>query len=286
MIGVERLTVRYGRRVAADGVDLRAHERRMLGLIGPNGSGKSTTLRAILGAARRQEGRILVDGRELAACSAAERARLIAVVAQEEVPDAHVTAWDSVLLGRSVHRTGWRAYDAADEERAADAMRRAGVLHLAPRHVHLLSGGERQRVLIARALAQGASHLLLDEPTNHLDVRYQHEVLALVRALHQTSIVVLHDLNLAARYCDDVVLLEEGRVVASGTPAEVLRPEILEPVYRIRTQRIDAAGVPQLLFGPPEPQNSGTSFSTGTRWARTSSSAARSLPDRSSMTRE
>lgn len=108
-------------------------------------------------------------------------------------------------------------------------------------------------MLIGRALAQQADHLLLDEPTNHLDIRYQHEVLQLVRALEVTTIVVLHDLNLAARYCDQVVLLERGRVKAAGTPDEVLRPEILEPVYHIGVQRVLSDGELQLLFRPLAP---------------------------------
>lgn len=114
-----------------------------------------------------------------------------------------------------------------------------------------LSGGEKQRALIARALAQEASHLLLDEPTNHLDVRYQHETLHLVRELGTTTIVVLHDLNLAARYCDRLVLLYQGKVVAVGTPDVVLTPEILEPVYGITVERVEHRSVPQLVFTLP-----------------------------------
>ncbi|MGO2111514.1 MAG: ABC transporter ATP-binding protein, partial [Pseudoclavibacter sp.] len=151
---------------------------------------------------------------------------------------------------RSPRLSGWSDYREADEIAAADAMARAGVTDLAHRTIDDLSGGERQRVLIARALAQEASHLLLDEPTNHLDVRYQHEILSLVRELPLTTIVVLHDLNLAARYCDVLVLLERGRVVASGAPDEVLTPETLQPVYGIDVRRLDLDGVPQLVFAP------------------------------------
>jgi iron complex transport system ATP-binding protein len=111
-----------------------------------------------------------------------------------------------------------------------------------------LSGGEKQRTLIARAIAQQADHLLLDEPTNHLDIHYQHEVLRLVRAMSVTTVVVLHDLNLAARYCDTLVLLDQGRVVASGAIDQVLRPEVLEPVYRVGVRVVDDDGCPQLIF--------------------------------------
>ena len=135
-------------------------------------------------------------------------------------------------------------------------MRQTGIAELADRPLSALSGGERQRALIARALAQAATHLLLDEPTNHLDVRYQHEILSLVAGLGLCTITVLHDLNLAARYCDRLALLYRGRVAAVGTPDEVLRPEVIEPVYRIATRRIDIDGIPQLLFHPSP--NTGT----------------------------
>ncbi|MDA3145778.1 ABC transporter ATP-binding protein [Leucobacter sp. UCMA 4100] len=138
-----------------------------------------------------------------------------------------------------------------DRRVAAEAIEKVGIGHLSQRVFAGLSGGEKQRALIARALAQEASHLLLDEPTNHLDVRYQHETLHLVRELGTTTIVVLHDLNLAARYCDRLVLLYQGKVVAVGTPDVVLTPEILEPVYGITVERVEHRSVPQLVFTLP-----------------------------------
>src|SRR5690606_29724251 len=129
------------------------------------------------------------------------------------------------------------------------SLRRVGMAALASRPFSELSGGERQRVLIAKALAQQASHLLLDEPTNHLDIRAQHDLLSLVRELAVTSVVVLHDLDLAARYCDDVVLLDRGSVAASGPVDAVMRPEVLEPVFRVPIERLDRAGRIHLLIG-------------------------------------
>lgn len=250
MILVDDLTIRYGRVAAADGVSLVAPHETVVGLVGPNGSGKTTVLRAILGALDRAGGRVTIDGDDTAALSMRETARRLAVVAQEESSGLPLTTRDSVLLGRSVHLTGWQRYRSADERAAEEAMIATGVRHLRDRSVDELSGGERQRVLIARALAQASTHLLLDEPTNHLDVRYQHELLALVAGLPLCTVVVLHDLNLAARYCDRIVLLAEGRVVASGEPGDVLVPEHIEPVYGIDVTRMDLAGVPQLLFTP------------------------------------
>ncbi len=250
MIQADRVTVRYGATVAVDAAGLVAPTSGTVGLIGPNGSGKSTLLRAILGAVRRDGGRVVVDEHPVETLTPRQRAERIAVVAQEEPSGLPLTAWDSVLLGRSPRLSGWSRYRPEDERAAAEAMARAGVSALAARPVDELSGGERQRVIIARALAQQAGHLLLDEPTNHLDVRYQHEILSLVHALPLTTVVVLHDLNLAARYCDQVVLLREGTVAAYGEPGEVLVPEILEPVYGIEIRRIDLDGVPQLFFTP------------------------------------
>jgi iron complex transport system ATP-binding protein len=129
----------------------------------------------------------------------------------------------------------------------SDALAAVGLEELATRDVAVLSGGERQRALIARALAQQTGHVLLDEPTNHLDIRFQHEVLRLVRELPGAA-VVLHDLNLAARYCDRIMVLDHGRTVASGTPSEVLTPEILEPVYGVRVKRVEIDGELHLLL--------------------------------------
>lgn len=155
-----------------------------------------------------------------------------------------------VLLGRLPHLRSFARTGHDDHVAAADALQRVGAEHLARRPFSGLSGGERQRVLIARAVAQQGTHLLLDEPTNHLDIRYQHEVLDLMRRLGVTTVVVLHDLNLAARYCDRLVLLDHGRVAGTGTPQEVLEPELIRHVYGIDAQRVDVHGTPNLLFSP------------------------------------
>lgn len=250
MITVERLTVRYGRTVAVDAIDAVIPSGSTVGLIGPNGSGKSSLLRSLFGAVEPASGSVLVDGERVRRMTPAQRARRFAVVAQEEPSGFPLRAWDSVLLGRSARLSAWSSYGIDDERAATDAMERAGVIHLAHRHIDDLSGGERQRVLIARALAQGASHLLLDEPTNHLDVRFQHEILSLVQSLPTTSVVVLHDLNLAARYCDELILLNAGAIVASGSSHDVLAANVLEPVYGISVTRVSVGGAPQLLFAP------------------------------------
>ncbi|MFY1698756.1 MULTISPECIES: ABC transporter ATP-binding protein [unclassified Solwaraspora] len=266
MITATGVSWRYGAHPVIDGVSVTAGPGRVLGLIGPNGSGKTTLLRLLYGALRSggglrtvgggrgasgDSGQVLVDGDELSALPAREVARRLAVVVQEAGgSEIALTVAELVLLGRGPHLSTFQRTSRADHEIAAACLARVGAAHLAARAVAGLSGGERQRVLIARALAQQATHLLLDEPTNHLDIRYQHEILQLVRNLGTCSIVVLHDLNLAARYCDDLVLLGQGGVAAAGTTDEVLDPAVLEPVYGIGIQRLDIDGAIHLLFQP------------------------------------
>ncbi|MBC9733421.1 ABC transporter ATP-binding protein [Nocardioides marmotae] len=254
MISAHDIAFAYGRRTVLDGVDLDAPHGQVLGLVGPNGSGKTTLLRTLYASLKPRSGAVLIDGDQLGDLPAREVARRVAVVVQETPGDLPLLVSDMVLLGRTPHRSGFGRNGAEDERIAADALAQVGALHLADQPFDGLSGGERQRVLIARALAQESTHLLLDEPTNHLDVRYQHEVLDLARRLavenHQTVVVILHDLNLAASYCDRVALLHRGRVVAAGTPAHVLTPEHLEPVYEVAVRRLELDDGFQLAFRP------------------------------------
>ncbi|MFC6013040.1 ABC transporter ATP-binding protein [Nocardia lasii] len=251
MITVEQIRFAYDGRITLSDISFRAEPGSTVGLIGPNGSGKSTLLRLMYRALRPAAGSVVVDSIPVQRLRGRELAGRLAVVAQEAPPDTPVTVAETVLLGRSPWVGAFQGYSRADRIAAAAALDRVGARALAERRFATLSGGERQRVLIARALAQQADHLLLDEPTNHLDIRYQHELLTLVRGLRTTTtIVVLHELNLAARYCDHLVLLDQGRVAAAGPVTEVLTPRILEPVYKIQVHRATAFGAIQLLFGP------------------------------------
>ena len=254
MISAHGIGFAYGEREVLDGVDLDAPHGQVLGLVGPNGSGKTTLLRTLYASLKPKTGAVLIDRQEMHGLSAREIARRVAVVVQETTGDLPLLVSDMVLLGRTPHRSGFGRHGADDERIAAQALAQVGALHLADQPFDGLSGGERQRVLIARALAQESSHLLLDEPTNHLDVRYQHEVLDLARRLAveggHTVVVILHDLNLAATYCDRILLLHHGAVVATGTPDQVLTPEHLEPVYEVRVRRIDLDDGFQLAFRP------------------------------------
>lgn len=243
----------YGRMPVLTGVDLQARRGELLGLIGPNGGGKTTLLRTLFGALSPQEGTVMFDGRPLEQLSPRQIARRIAVVVQEPQSELLLSVVDMALLGRTPHLGVFSRRSPRDDALAAAALDKVGALGLAHRDVSELSGGEKQRVLIARALVQEADCLLLDEPTNHLDIGYQHQVLDLVRSLGMTAVVVLHDLNLAARYCDRLVLLDRGRVRATGEARQVLRPELIGSVYGVGAERATAYDeVPQLLFRRPE----------------------------------
>ncbi|QSB14414.1 ABC transporter ATP-binding protein [Natronosporangium hydrolyticum] len=250
MINASDVTFAYDGTPVLAGVGLTAHAGGVVGLIGPNGSGKTTLLRILYAALVPSGGTVLVDDRPVGSLTGRQLPQQIAVVAQEAPSELPVTVADMVLLGRAPHRSALQAYRTEDHRIAAAALHRVGLRELADRAFHTLSGGEKQRTLIARAIAQQAGHLLLDEPTNHLDVRYQHEVLQLVRELRITTVVVLHDLNLAARYCDQLVLLDRGSVVAAGPVAEVLTPAVLEPVYRISVRTVLDDDCVQLVFRP------------------------------------
>jgi iron complex transport system ATP-binding protein len=244
----------YGARQVLTDVGLQARPGEVLGLVGPNGSGKTTLLRILYGALRPRTGTVRLAGEDLRRLSVREVARRVAVVVQEAPDELPLLVADMVRLGRIPHRSGFARHTAYDDQVVVSALTRVGALHLAQQPFHGLSGGERQRVLIARALAQETDHLLLDEPTNHLAVRYQHEVLNLVRGLAvdggRAVVVVLHDLNLAATYCDRLVLLHQGRVAASGPPTEVLTPEHLHPIYQVDVRWIELPDGFQLVFRP------------------------------------
>ncbi|WP_412538013.1 ABC transporter ATP-binding protein [Longispora sp. K20-0274] len=216
------------------GVDLDVPAGRVVGLIGPNGSGKSSLLRCLAGLRRPDAGAVRHDGRDVRGLRPDALARRLAFVEQttDEVSDLRVA--EVVDLGRMPFRDRWRGPDAADRELVAAALDRLGLTALRDRPWRLLSGGERQRTQLARALAQRPECLVLDEPTNHLDIHHQLALLDLVTDTGLTTLVALHDLGLAARYCGHLVLLDAGRVVAAGPPADVLTPDTLADVFGVR----------------------------------------------------
>ena len=219
---------------AIAGVDLELEPGELVGLLGPNGAGKSTLVKVLSGVLGPYAGSIRLEGRELADLGRREVARRLAVVPQEGASDVPFTALETVLLGRHPHLSGLAFESEHDLELAQSALERVGAGALAERPLAELSAGERQRVVVARALAQATPVILLDEPTSFLDLRYQVELFDLLRELVREGralLAVLHDLNLAAEYCDRVALLAGGRIAAVGPTAEVLTYPHLTRVY-------------------------------------------------------
>ncbi|XSS62482.1 heme ABC transporter ATP-binding protein [Pseudomonas sp. B11] len=235
MLQAEDLHIRRGAKQVLAGIDLQLKPGEVLGVLGPNGAGKSSLLGALSGELSAHQGRVLLDQRELAQWEGMQRAQRLAVLPQASSLDFAFRVEEVVGLGRLPHQTG-RIRDA---QIVSAALAAADVGHLRDRSYLALSGGERQRVHLARVLAQlwpgqEGQSLLLDEPTSALDPLHQHVTLQAIRAFAEQGVavlVILHDLNLAARYCDRVLLLEGGRAHSLGTPACVLRAEPLKAVF-------------------------------------------------------
>ncbi len=240
---------RRGRTVLRD-LDIQINAGDFIGLIGPNGAGKSTLLHLLTGWNPPTRGRVELHGRAIDSYTRLDLARQIAVVPQREDHCFSFTVEEVVLLGRYAHHPQSLSFeDDADRAIAREAIASVDLVGFESRPAEELSAGERQRMLIARALAQQAPIMLLDEPTASLDLFHQREILSLLSRLNRerglTIIMVSHDLNLAAMFCRELILLADGRVVARGTPPQVLTPETLAPVYRVPlTVRPGEDGIP------------------------------------------
>jgi len=234
----ENLTLAYDRRIVTEGLSLTLPAGRVTAILGPNGCGKSTLLKALARLIRPQAGRVTLDGEDIHALPTRAVARRLGLLPQAPIAPEGITVADLVARGRAPWRGLLAGWSAADEAARAAALAATGLTDLATRPVADLSGGQRQRVWIALALAQQTEHLLLDEPTTWLDLPHQIEVLALLRRLNREQgrsiVTVLHDLSLAARFADHLVLMAAGRVLAEGPPARVLTPEALQAAFGLR----------------------------------------------------
>ncbi|UVD55114.1 ABC transporter ATP-binding protein [Rhizobium sp. Pop5] len=233
-IKIEAVSFAAGDTVIVNGVSLTVERGKVLGLLGPNGSGKSSLLRLICRLRKVRSGIIRLGEDDIASLSRVALARRIAFVEQQSTTDTQLTVRDVVQLGRTPHRGLLMPWGEQDDAAVEEALSRVDMRERAGQLWQTLSGGERQRVHIARSLAQSPSELLLDEPTNHLDIQHQLDILSLIARLGITSVVALHDLNLAAMFCDKLVVLRKGEVVASGTPEDVLTEELIGRVFGVR----------------------------------------------------
>lgn len=215
------------------------HKGEIVGVIGPNGSGKSTLLKCVYRTLYPNSGKIILNGRPLDELSFRESALQMAVVAQHNQYQFDFTVMDIVLMGRMPHKKLLEGDTPKDYKIAEQALDKVGIAHMQQRNFLSLSGGEQQRVILARALTQETPCLVLDEPTNHLDIKYQLEMLEIVRDAKVTVVMAIHDLNLAAQFCHRLVAIHEGEIVGIGTPKELLTPEFIERLYGVNSRIVE-----------------------------------------------
>lgn len=251
------LTLAYDDRTVVHDLELAVPDGRVTVIVGPNACGKSTTLRALGRLLKPKGGSVLLDGEELARIPTRKIAQSIGLLPQSPSAPEAITVADLVSRGRQPHQHWWQQWSEEDERAVTEAMARTDVTDLAERSVDELSGGQRQRVWIAMALAQETDLLLLDEPTTFLDIAHQVEVLDLVRRLNhdqgRTVVIVLHDLNQAARYADHLVAMKTGRIVAEGHPGEIVTAELVREVFGLESVVVPdpVTGSPLVVPGAP-----------------------------------
>jgi iron complex transport system ATP-binding protein len=250
---IEQLTLGYGERDVVHDLDLLITPGEVTAIVGPNACGKSTLLRSMTRLLRPRTGQVLLDGKAVHSMPAKQLARRLGLLPQSPIAPEGITVGDLVGRGRHPHQRTLARWSAADDRAVTAALKATDTLELVDRAVDELSGGQRQRVWIAMALAQESEVLLLDEPTTFLDVSHQVEVLDLLTELNRakgtTIVMVLHDLNLAARYADHLIALREGRLYASGRPADVLEPGLVKDVFGMPSTVIDdpVSGKPLMI---------------------------------------
>lgn len=248
-IDVEQLCVQFGDTKILKGVDLNVGDREFIGIIGPNGSGKSTLLKCIYRVLEPNAGLIELDGKKLKDYAVKESAKKVAVVAQHNYYNFDFTVREVVLMGRAPHKKALERDNAKDYRIVEEALKTVQMDAFADRTFSTLSGGEQQRVILARALAQQTPALIFDEPTNHLDITHQIMLMELVKKLNVTVISAIHDLNIAAAYCDKIYVLKDGVLEGYGTPQEVLTPELIKRIYQVDSEVVnDSRGKMHILF--------------------------------------
>ena len=232
-IQTDAIQVSFGSKTILHDISLAIQDKEFVGIIGPNGSGKSTFLKCLYRVLQPSGGKIYFDGSELSSLSHRDTALKMAVVAQHSTVNFDFSVLEMVLMGRSPYKGLLDRDQLDDYEIARHALSEVGLSDFESRNFNTLSGGEQQRVILARALAQRTECLVLDEPTNHLDIKYQLELMTIVKRLDATVVSAIHDLNLAAIYCNRIIALKEGHIVCSGTPQEVLTAETIRHIYGV-----------------------------------------------------
>lgn len=232
-IQTDNIQVSFGSKTILQDISLAIQDKEFVGIIGPNGSGKSTFLKCLYRVLQPNGGKIFFDGTELSSLSHRDTALKMAVVAQHSTVNFDFSVLEMVLMGRSPYKGLLDRDQLDDYEIARHALAQVGLSDFESRNFNTLSGGEQQRVILARALAQRTECLVLDEPTNHLDIKYQLELMTIVKRLDATVVSAIHDLNLAAIYCDRIIALKDGHIVCSGTPQDVLSSDTIHHIYGV-----------------------------------------------------
>ena len=231
------------------GVSIDSKNKEFVGIIGPNGSGKSTLLKCIYRTLKPNGGCIMLGNTPISTMSVKESAKKLAVVAQHNYYNFDFSVEEVVLMGRSPHKKRLEPDNSKDYQIVNESLDKVGMLEFKNRSFSTLSGGEQQRVILARALAQQTPCLILDEPTNHLDIKYQLSLLNIVKSLNLTVISAIHDLNIAAMYCDRLFVMKNGQIVGSGIPQEVLTKEFIKEIYDIDVEIVnDSKGDMHILY--------------------------------------
>ena len=232
----KHLEIKIGKREIVKNVSIHVKNKQFVGLIGPNGCGKSTLLKSIYKSLVPQKGTVFLNDMDVLKTSEKKVSQHLGVVGQFNEMHFDLTVQQMVMLGRTPHKKLLESDKQTDYEIVDDALRRTNLLDYKNRSYLSLSGGEKQRVILARTIAQQPKFMILDEPTNHLDIRYQLEILSCVKSLEIGVLAALHDLEMAAHYCDYLYAIKDGEVYAHGKPAEVLTPEVIESLYHIKCQ--------------------------------------------------
>lgn len=248
-ISTENIKVAFNAGEILKGININAHDKEFVGIIGPNGSGKSTLLKCIYRILKPNEGAVYLDGEELHSMSVRSSAKKMAVVAQHNYYNFDFSVREVVLMGRAPHKKALERDNAKDYAIVDDALKTVQMDGFAERTFSTLSGGEQQRVILARALAQQTPALILDEPTNHLDITHQIMLMKLVKGLDVTVLSAIHDLNIAAAFCDKIYVLNNGTLEGYGTPKEVLTPELIKQIYQVDAEIVhDSKGNMHILY--------------------------------------
>ncbi|WP_294131024.1 heme ABC transporter ATP-binding protein [uncultured Clostridium sp.] len=239
-IKAENINITLEKNNILKGINIEVDNKEVVGIIGPNGSGKSTLLKCIYRVLKPNDGAILLDEVDIKDMTVKESSKKLAVLSQHNNYNFDFTVKDIVLMGRSPHKKFMERDNKEDYDIVNEALKKVDMLEFKDRSFQSLSGGEQQRVILARALAQQPQCLILDEPTNHLDIKYQLQLMRIVKNLNIEVIAAIHDLNIAAMYCDKIYVLKDGEVIKYGNPKNVLTKELIKEVYEVDAElRVD-----------------------------------------------